>query len=286
MQDKLVQPLIDNAENARAASKALESARSTYAALSDGSGDSIPALPALPSLPRALPGTEVAKGLLGFAGGLVKDAADTAQGVLVSGPASLARAGETLSKELGDAGSTLTTNVASAANGAAEAFNRRLDVLQETTPENVDLVTDFVGKATDAVVSKIPSSSAAESAYSALQATVEGTVKETQEKVGQWSFFTDKNHWENGFWEQQAKQLYSLRNQDEFQHTVDDLSESIPRVLGDVQSRFMDRLDAALEAKGIIGGGMGEAGGAGGAGDAMKGASDALAKVSSAPKGT
>ena len=57
--------------------------------------------------------------------------------------------------------------------------------------------------------------------------------------MNKWKFFTDENHWSNGFWEQKITQLQNLKQSDFSNENIEKLSDETLRVLNRAGERFL-----------------------------------------------
>ena len=61
--------------------------------------------------------------------------------------------------------------------------------------------------------------------------------------VSGWKFFSDENHWTNGFWEQKITQLSNLKKSDFSSETLEKLSDQTLTTLGKAGERFTQQYE-------------------------------------------
>lgn len=73
--------------------------------------------------------------------------------------------------------------------------------------------------------------------------SVTNTVESSLSAVSGWKFFTDENHWKNGFWEQKLTALGNLKQSDFTSESLDKLNQDILSTLSAAGKRFTDQYE-------------------------------------------
>jgi hypothetical protein len=75
--------------------------------------------------------------------------------------------------------------------------------------------------------------------------TVSSGVESSVSAVTRWKFFSDENHWENGFWEQKIKALQNLKQSDFSNQNLENLNKQVLATLESAGKRFTDQYEAS-----------------------------------------
>ena len=75
--------------------------------------------------------------------------------------------------------------------------------------------------------------------------TVSSGVESSVSAVTRWKFFTDDNHWENGFWEQKIKALQNLKQTDFSNQNLEMFNQQVLTTLENAGRRFSDQYEAS-----------------------------------------
>ena len=75
--------------------------------------------------------------------------------------------------------------------------------------------------------------------------TVSSGVESSVSAVTRWKFFSDENHWENGFWEQKLKALQNLKQSDFSNQNLENLNKQVLATLESAGKRFTDQYEAS-----------------------------------------
>ena len=68
--------------------------------------------------------------------------------------------------------------------------------------------------------------------------SVSSAVESQLTAVNGWKFFTDENHWENGFWEQKITQLRNLKQSDFSSESLQKINDETLKILAKAGERF------------------------------------------------
>jgi hypothetical protein len=74
---------------------------------------------------------------------------------------------------------------------------------------------------------------------------VSSGVESSVSAVTRWKFFSDENHWENGFWEQKLKALQNLKQSDFSNQNLENLNKQVLATLESAGKRFTDQYEAS-----------------------------------------
>lgn len=198
------------------------------------------ALPKLPSLPSdilpAIPTIDV------------DDLVDAGQSAVAQSVTALGRASSRFGTELAEKGSILIRNTAefttSVTNGIGEIFEDVTTILPAKTVQILkQSSTQLPVIAEDAA----QTSGTLQSSITDLSNNVQRIVQDTVDRAGQWRFFSDENHWETGFWEQQIKRLVSTSEKIADPEQREKVLSAASQTLQGAQQRFVSQYETARD---------------------------------------
>ena len=70
--------------------------------------------------------------------------------------------------------------------------------------------------------------------------SVSSAVESQLTAVNGWKFFTDENHWENGFWEQKITQLRNLKQSDFSNESLQRINDETLKILANFSKPATD----------------------------------------------
>jgi hypothetical protein len=192
---RIAEPVISTAQSLATVGEQLTVQVSSFQQSVPSLSVAIPAIPPAPSIEQLQAAT------------LVVDIRQISE-LLQSGGAALSRASASFSEQLADKLSILAENTASAIDKVGTGVTQIAVDATKIVPERS---AELLQRSSERLaVQREQSQEQLQGLLSQASIQVPSVLEQTLQKVSQWRLFSDENHWEKGYWEQQTRSLTQL----------------------------------------------------------------------------